>query len=145
MGAAWPGMEELVLCPDPNDGQGTPISRLPHVATAFPQIRLLGLYFDHLDPPGPAGDLLPEIQFKCLRELHVGASPIPSGDTAAVGLYLASLFAVGTKPSIKAEASGARSNSFYGSLASEEWKEIERWVHRTMRVKEAVMCRLSSH
>ncbi|KAG8901793.1 hypothetical protein FRC01_009743, partial [Tulasnella sp. 417] len=144
MGAAWPNMEELVLCPDPNAGEhGTPISRLPLVATAFPRIRILGLYLDHSDPPSSAGDLLPEIQFKCLEELHVGASPIPAGDTASVGLYLASLFAAGTRPLIRAEESGARSNYFYGSLFSESWTEVERWVHLTMGVKEAVLCRLS--
>lgn len=146
MGAAWPNMEELVLCPDPDGSdQGTPISALPCIATAFPRIRLLGLHFDHLNPPGSAGDLLPEIQFRYLKELNVGASPVPSGDTTAVGLYLASLFAIGTRPTIKAEVSGARCDHFYCSLDSEEWEAIERMVHGTMRVKEAVFCRLSDH
>lgn len=146
MGAAWPNMEELVLCPCPKDmedEQGTPISILPCIATAFPRIRLLGLYFDRSDPPDSAGDLLPEVQFRCLRELHVGSSRIPSGEAAAVGLYLASLFAVGSRPSIRAKTTIIRGQWYVDTALSEEWEAIERLVHRAMRVKEAVLCRLS--
>lgn len=148
IGAAWPHMEELVLCPDPNNlenPRGTPISRLPQIATAFPRIRLLGLYFDNDDSPASACDLFPEIQFQCLRELNVGASPVPGDDTAAVGLYLASIFAVGTRPTIKAEVSGALCSNFHGYVLSEEWEAIDRLVHRMMPVKEAVFCRISDH
>ncbi|KAG8964844.1 hypothetical protein FRC00_000879 [Tulasnella sp. 408] len=146
MGAAWPNMEELVLSPRPKDmveDQGTPISMLPRVATAFPRIHLLGLYFDQSDPPDSAGDLLPEVQFRCLRELHVGSSRIPSGDPAAVGLYLASLFTVGTRPSIRAKTSIVRGQWYHDTALFEEWEAVERLVHRAMRVKEAVLCRLS--
>ncbi|KAG8915897.1 hypothetical protein FRC00_008438 [Tulasnella sp. 408] len=148
MGAAWPNMEELVLSPRPKDmveDQGTPISMLPRVATAFPRIRLLGLYFDQSDPPDSAGDLLPEVQFRCLRELHVGSSRIPGGDSGAVGLYLASLFAVGTRPSIRAKTSIIRGELYCNTALFEEWEAIERLVHRAMRVKEAVFRRLSHH
>ncbi|KIO32358.1 hypothetical protein M407DRAFT_18673 [Tulasnella calospora MUT 4182] len=144
MGAAWLDMEELVICPDPSDQDmlGTPISSLAQVATAFPKIRLLGLYFDPDKPPGSAGDLLPASQFRCLRELDVGSSSVPRSDVASVGLYLASLFAIGTRPSIKAEVSGVRSHHFNGPIDA-EWEEIERLAHLTMEVKDAFLSKLS--
>ncbi|KAG9045732.1 hypothetical protein FS837_005754 [Tulasnella sp. UAMH 9824] len=145
MGAAWPNMEELVLSPRPQDmveEQGTPISMLPCVATAFPRIRLLGVYFDQSEPPDQAGDLLPEVQFRCLRELNVGSSRIPSDDAAAVGLYLASLFAVGTRPSIRVKTSVIHGHWGHDTSLSVEWEAVERLVHRAMRVKEAVLRRL---
>ncbi|KAG9044059.1 hypothetical protein FS837_008839 [Tulasnella sp. UAMH 9824] len=87
MGAAWPNMEQLVLCPDPSDRRnGAPISSLPHIATAFPRIRVLGLYLNPYEPPGSAGDLFPEGQFRALRELNVGTSSVPYGGTPSVGL-----------------------------------------------------------
>ncbi|KAG8972755.1 hypothetical protein FRC05_009585 [Tulasnella sp. 425] len=80
MGDAWPKMMELVLCPDPDvipgrrEPRGTAISTLPHVAAAFPRLRVLELYFDLSEPPGSAGGLLPESHFRCLEGLNVGTS-----------------------------------------------------------------------
>ncbi|KAG8964847.1 hypothetical protein FRC00_000882 [Tulasnella sp. 408] len=146
MGAAWPDMEQLVLCPDPSERRnGTPISSLPHIATAFPRIRALGLYINPWEPPGSAGDLFPEGQFRSLRELNVGTSSVPSGGTPSVGLYLASLFAVGTRPSIKTGVSLVRRGEFFPETGEGDWKEIECLVHLTMAVKEAVLCRVSGH
>lgn len=148
MGAAWPTMTELFLCPDPDVGanyRGTPISSLVHVAAAFPQLRTLGLYIDHLEPPNSAGDLLPECQFGCLRELDVGTSPVPNEDPIPVGLYLASLFAVGTRPSIRAGVSDVRANDVIGDPDAwvEAWETAERLVHLALQTKEAFVRRLS--
>ncbi|KAG8972754.1 hypothetical protein FRC05_009584 [Tulasnella sp. 425] len=143
MGTAWPAMEELVLCPDPDASgstRGTAISTLSHLATALPRLRVLGLHFDHLEPPGSAGDLLPETQFRCLRELDVGTSQVPKADPTPVGLYLASLFAVGTRPTIHAGVSEVRSTDRSGHSAAcvDGWRQVERSVHLTLGVKEAI-------
>ncbi|KAG8945171.1 hypothetical protein FRC04_001150 [Tulasnella sp. 424] len=149
MGTAWPAMEELVLCPDPDASgstRGTAISTLSHLATALPRLRVLGLHFDHLEPPGSAGDLLPETQFRCLRELDVGTSQVPKADPTPVGLYLASLFAVGTRPTIHAGVSEVRSTDRSGHSAAcvDGWRQVERSVHLTLGVKEAIVRRFSS-
>lgn len=148
IGTAWPAMEELVLCPDPGATlgrtRGTAISTLSHVATVLPELRVLGLHFDHSEPPGSAGDLLPESQFRCLRELDVGTSRAPNADPTPVGLYLASLFAVGTRPSIHAGSEvRATDHSRRSTTWVDDWRKVERLVHLTLGVKEAFARRLS--
>lgn len=149
MGAAWPRITELYLCPDPDvepTYRGTPISALAHAAAAFPQLRALGLYIDHLEPPESAGDLLPECQFRRLRELDVGTSRVPNEDPIRVGLYLASLFAVGTRPSIRTGPSVVRVDDIYGDADAwiDDWRTAQRLVHLTLQTKEAFVRRLSN-
>lgn len=147
MGVAWPTMTELFLCPDPDveaNYRGTPISSLAHVVTAFPQLQALGIYIDHLEPPDSAGDLLPERQFGCLRELDVGTSPVPNENPIPVGLYLASLFAVGTRPSIQSGVSDVRANEIIGDSDAwvDAWETAEGLVHLALQTKEAFVRRL---
>lgn len=149
MGAAWPRITELYLCPDPDVSprcRGTAISALAHAAAAFPQLRALGLYIDHLEPPKSAGDLLPECQFRRLRELDVGTSRVPNEDPIRVGLYLASLFAVGTRPSIRTGPSVVRVDYIDGDpdACVDNWKTAERLAHLTLQTKEAVVRRLTN-
>lgn len=147
MGAAWPTMTELFLCPDPDveaNYRGTPVSGLAHVATAFPQLQALGLYLDHLEPPDSAGDLLPERQFECLRELDVGTSPVPKENPIPVGLYLASLSAVGTRPSTQSGVSDVRANEIIGDSDAwvDAWETAEGLIHLALQTKEAFVRRL---
>ncbi|KAG9045734.1 hypothetical protein FS837_005756 [Tulasnella sp. UAMH 9824] len=144
MGAAWPKITELYLCPDPDiypKYRGTPISSLAHAAAAFPQLRALGLYIDHLGPPKSAGDLFPECQFRRLRELDVGTSRVPNDDPIPVGLYLASLFAVGTRPSIRTGPSIVRVNDISDEdddAWADDWRTAQRLAHLTLQTKEAI-------
>ncbi|KAG8972757.1 hypothetical protein FRC05_009587 [Tulasnella sp. 425] len=137
IGAAWPKMEKLRLCPDSDSVcEGTPISRLTHIAAALPRLRFLGLPLYYLEPPSSTSDLFPESQLS-LKELDIGGSPVPGRNPLPVGLYLASLFAVGTRPLIKAGVSVILHDG------AEEWEEVERLVHLMLEIKEAIVRRLS--
>ncbi|KAG8945169.1 hypothetical protein FRC04_001148 [Tulasnella sp. 424] len=147
MGAAWPKLEKLILCPDPDypwEKGGTPISSLPCFAATLPRLRSLGLFFDRLEPPSLAGDLFPERQLS-LKEFQVGCSEVPGGDPLPVGLYLASLFAVGTRPSIKVGGTDVRDDGYWSggvdSCVVDSWKTVESLVHLTLGIKEAVATR----
>ncbi|KAG8997132.1 hypothetical protein FRB90_012572 [Tulasnella sp. 427] len=148
MGAAWPDMQELALCPDPemalDGGSGIPITSLSTFAASFPRLQVLGLFIDKEEPPGSAGDLLPEIQFRWLRELDVGLSWVPQNDSLRVGFYLASLFSASPRPSIKAGRSEAHLRSTFDldDWTGYEWEEVERIVHLTLDTKEAVVRKL---
>lgn len=84
--------------PDPDVAdEGTLVSSLSYFATALPRLRFPGLFFDRVEPPSSAGDLFSESQLS-LSALDVGGSPVAGGDPLPVGLDLASLFAVGTRP-----------------------------------------------
>lgn len=92
MGASWPRIGSLTLCPSPlvKREMGTRFDILPIFAKSFPNLRELRLFFGK-EVAEFDGDLYPAHQFMMLQILGVGLSPAPKGHAHDTGFLLASL------------------------------------------------------
>ncbi|KAG8987570.1 hypothetical protein FRB90_003270, partial [Tulasnella sp. 427] len=86
----WGALDVLVLSPDACHQRtitGTPVSLFPELARAFPNLRLLGLYFI-VDSFLLSNDSVDKPRFRCLKQLELGCSPIfPQEALTEVGYF----------------------------------------------------------
>lgn len=134
----WRKLECLILCVSPNIGRpieprmGTSISLLPVFADVLPNLTHLGLYFQPDDEVRFSGDLYPQYQFKNLKTLKVGFSPVPGGQPEVVGFLLASLCG-SSAPLI--DAYRPPWNGWSGAHRRVEWERVATVMGLAMRTK----------
>ncbi|KIO32346.1 hypothetical protein M407DRAFT_4538 [Tulasnella calospora MUT 4182] len=92
MGASWPEMHSLSLCPSPltKRNLGAPFDILSTFAKCFPNLQKLRLFFGS-EVSEFDGDLHPAYQLTKLVTVGVGLSPVPRGRAQDIGFLLASL------------------------------------------------------
>ncbi|KAG8968655.1 hypothetical protein FRC05_001461 [Tulasnella sp. 425] len=138
MAAAWPKLNTLYVCIDPDlslpipGDMGNSLSVLQAFARHHPMIRELGLFFAKDKTLTFSGDLWAEFEFHRLERIDVGTSAVPGGRLQDTGFLIAS--ACKLMPEIDMGTS-----NWYVGIECPEWEEYQQKWEETVKHMEFAM------